>query len=98
MSLQPYVTKRILVLTSDGRILLGTLLSCDQLTNLVLGSTIERIVHGYDDEQQSQQIEHGLYLIRGDNVAVVGEVDVELDGSIDWTTVKGGPIGTCGRD
>lgn len=36
---------------------------------------------------------HGLYLIRGDNVAVVGLVDDELDDSIDWSEVRGAVVG-----
>lgn len=35
----------------------------------------------------------GLYIVRGDNVCVVGLVDEALDASIDWTAVKGAPIG-----
>lgn len=32
-------------------------------------------------------------MVRGDNVVVCGLVDEELDGSIDWTKVKGREIG-----
>ena len=38
-----FVAESIFVLTYDVRTLLGSLLSCDQLTNLVLFDTIERI-------------------------------------------------------
>jgi U6 snRNA-associated Sm-like protein LSm8 len=34
-----------------------------------------------------------LYLIRGDNVALVGLVDEELDESINWEEVRGAVIG-----
>ncbi|KAI9790519.1 MAG: hypothetical protein M1816_005026 [Peltula sp. TS41687] len=93
MSLQTYVSKQVLVLTSDGRTLIGQLLSCDQLTNLVLAQTVERIIRPADDPEESREIEHGLYLIRGDNVAVVGLVDKELDGTIKWSEVRGNVIG-----
>lgn len=83
------VIEKVLVLTVDGRTLLGTLLSTDQLTNLVLLDTIERIIRMPDDPEPSSQIEHGLYLIRGDNVVVCGEVDEKIDGEIDWAKVKG---------
>ncbi|KAI5285191.1 hypothetical protein KEM52_002561 [Ascosphaera acerosa] len=89
MSLSSYVNKRVCVLTVDGRTLVGTLLSTDQLTNLVLQNTIERIIREPDDPEPSTEIEHGLYLIRGDNVVVVGEVDEAVDGQIDWTKVRG---------
>ncbi|KAK0104675.1 hypothetical protein ONS95_004949 [Cadophora gregata] len=93
MSLQGYVNKKVLVLTSDSRTLVGTLLSCDQMTNLVLSQTIERIIRPPDDPEPSSEVPHGLYLIRGDNVAVVGLVNEELDDSIDWLQVRGAVVG-----
>lgn len=83
----------MLVLTTDGRTLTGTLLSCDQLTNLVLGQTIERVIRPPEDEEVSSEASHGLYLIRGENVAVCGLVDEEMDASIDWEKVRGSVIG-----
>lgn len=81
--------EKVLVITVDGRTLLGTLLSTDQLTNLVLSETVERIIRTPDDPEPSSQIEHGLYLIRGDNVVICGEVDETIDSQIDWSKVKG---------
>ena len=46
-----------------------------------------------DDPEPSSEVDHGLYLIRGDNVAVCGLVDEELDASINWEQVKGNVIG-----
>lgn len=93
MSLNHYINNKVLVITADGRTLTGTLLSCDQLTNLVLSRTIERVIRPADDPETSSEVEHGLYLIRGDNVVVLGLVDEELDASIDWTNVRGSVIG-----
>lgn len=81
------------MLTADGRTLTGTLLSCDQLTNLVLNDTIERIIRPIGDPEPSSEVSQGLYLIRGDNVLVCGLVDEGLDGSIDWTKVRGDVVG-----
>ncbi|MCJ1482996.1 hypothetical protein MMC06_003162 [Schaereria dolodes] len=86
-------TEKVLVLTADGRTLTGTLLSCDQLTNLVLNQTIERVIRPPEDEEASVEVSHGLYLIRGENVAVCGLVDEDLDASIDWEKVRGSVIG-----
>ena len=88
------ITEKICVITVDGRTLTGTLLSCDQVTNLVLSSTIERIIRSQDDDEPSSEVGHGLYLIRGDNVVCVGLMDEELDGTIDWSKVRGEVIGT----
>jgi U6 snRNA-associated Sm-like protein LSm8 len=84
-----FTTEKVLILTVDGRTLLGTLLSTDQLTNIVLTNTVERIIRTPDDDEPSAQVEHGLYLIRGDNVVVCGEVDEKIDADIDWSKVKG---------
>ena len=38
------------------------------------------------------QVVLGLYIIRGDNIAVVGELDEELDASLDLTAVRAQPL------
>lgn len=86
--------EKICIITVDSRTLVGTLLSCDQMTNLVLADTWERIIRPADDPEPSSEVQHGLYLIRGDNVALCGLVDEELDASIDWSKVRGEVIGT----
>ena len=86
-------TEKVLVVTADGRTLTGTLLSCDQLTNLVLQNTIERVIRPHDDPEDSEEVPHGLYLIRGENVAICGLLDEQMDGEIDWAKVKGSVIG-----
>lgn len=86
--------EKVLIITVDGRTLTGTLISCDQVTNIVLKDTIERIIRPQDDEEPSAEQPHGLYLVRGDNVVICGLVNEELDGSIDWTKVRGEVIGS----
>lgn len=86
--------EKVLVITVDGRTLVGTLISCDQVTNVVLTDTIERVIRSHDDGEDSTELEHGLFLVRGDNITVCGLVDEEIDKTIDWTKVKGEPIGT----
>lgn len=77
------------MLTVDGRILIGTLFSADNLTNLVLSEAFERIIQTPDSEEDSMVVEHGVYLVRGDNVVVCGEVDDVMDQAIDWSKVRG---------
>ena len=55
----------------------------------VLQNTRERIIRPADDEEPTTEVSHGLYIVRGDNVAVVGLVDEELDESINWSEVRG---------
>lgn len=75
------------MITADGRTLVGDLLSCDQLTNIVLNNTTERIIRPREDPEPSSEVPHGLYLVRGDNITICGLVEEELDASIDWTKV-----------
>ena len=98
MSVQPVripscLTETVLMITADGRTLIGKLLSCDQVTNVVLSETVERVIRSPDDEEPSAEVSHGLYLVRGENVVICGLVDEKLDSQIDWAQVKGSPIG-----
>jgi U6 snRNA-associated Sm-like protein LSm8 len=92
-SLQSFVNKKVTILTSDGRTLTGNLLGHDQTTNLILSSTVERIFSPPDSDDPTTEVEHGLYLIRGDNVAICGLVDEEAESSIDWPQVKAEALG-----
>ena len=78
--------------------MVGTLESCDGSMNLVLSSAIERIIRprvdDAEDDVPSEEVSLGLYIVRGDSVAVCGRVDEEIDESIDWTKVRGEVIGT----
>lgn len=68
------VDKQIMVALRDGRTLIGYLRSIDQYANLLLSSTFERVHVGnkYGD------IPKGIYLIRGENVVLIGEVNTIL--------------------
>ncbi|KAG0029474.1 SM-like, degradation of cytoplasmic mRNAs and positively regulates transcription initiation [Podila clonocystis] len=77
-SLVDCVDKKLLVVLRDGRKLIGILRSFDQFANLVLQDTIERIYVGdaYGD------IPRGIFIIRGENVVLLGEIDLDKeDGS-----------------
>ncbi|KAF7552559.1 hypothetical protein G7046_g7378 [Stylonectria norvegica] len=88
-----YLNKKVLIVTADSRILVGTLAAYDQTTNLVLSNATERIIRTTDDQEPSAVVPLGLYLVRGDNVCSIGLVDEALDDSINWTEVKGSAIG-----
>jgi U6 snRNA-associated Sm-like protein LSm8 len=73
--------------------MVGILLSCDGSMNLVLRDAVERIIRPADEGIASEEVPLGLYIIRGDSVAVCGKVDEELDQSIDWNKVHGEVLG-----
>ncbi|KAG9143288.1 hypothetical protein Leryth_010204 [Lithospermum erythrorhizon] len=74
-SLASYLDKKLLVLLRDGRKLLGTLRSFDQFANAVLEGACDRVIVGelYCD------IPLGLYVIRGENVVLIGELRFPCD-------------------
>lgn len=57
--------KRVLVLSLDGRFLVGDLVGYDRVSNIVLNNCIERI---FGEEEGYVEEELGLYVIRGDAV------------------------------
>ena len=62
----------ILVLTSDARVILGTFVGHDQVQNLILNDALERV---YSEDEDVEAVPLGLYVIRGDNVCLIGEYD-----------------------
>ncbi|XP_061409223.1 U6 snRNA-associated Sm-like protein LSm1 isoform X1 [Lethenteron reissneri] len=64
-----------LVLLRDGRTLIGFLRSIDQFANLVLHQTIERIHVG----KRYGDIPRGIFVVRGENVVLLGEIDADKE-------------------
>lgn len=82
-SLLEQIDKRVLVLLRDGRSLFGILRSIDQFANLVLHLTIERIYIG----NEYGEIDRGVFLIRGENVVLCGEINDDEDHPPGFTKV-----------
>ncbi|KAI9836130.1 MAG: SM-like, degradation of cytoplasmic mRNAs and positively regulates transcription initiation [Thelocarpon superellum] len=62
----------------DGRKLIGVLRSWDQFANLVLQDTVERIFI----QRVFADIPRGVFLVRGENVLLLGEIDLDKDDDI----------------
>ncbi|XP_060525845.1 U6 snRNA-associated Sm-like protein LSm1 [Cylas formicarius] len=75
--------KKLMVLLRDGRTLIGYLRSVDQFANLVLHRTIERIHVG----KEYGDIPRGVFIVRGENVVLLGEIDPEREDSLPLTEV-----------
>ncbi|KAL7623883.1 hypothetical protein AAE478_005439 [Parahypoxylon ruwenzoriense] len=77
--------KKLLVCLRDGRKLTGILRSWDQFANLVLQSTVERVFATTSDPSDPQpkglygDKQHGIFLVRGENVLLLGEIDLDKD-------------------
>lgn len=78
------VDRKIFVLLRDGRNLFGILRTFDQFANVVLQDTVERIYLNskndnlqIDKPQRYGEINHGVFMIRGENVVMLGELDID---------------------
>lgn len=83
-SLLEELDKKLLVFLRDGRTLIGYLRSIDQFANLVLHQTVERIHVG----RQYGDIPRGVFVIRGDNVVLLGEIDEDKEKDADLEEVS----------
>lgn len=79
-----FLNKLVHVVTNDGRVVTGYLLGFDQVSNLVMNRCVERI---FSVEQGVEFVERGVHVLRGDNVATVGEVEEAKDKAINWSEV-----------
>lgn len=80
-SLVEQLDRRIMVVLRDGRHLVGVLRSFDQFSNMVLEETSERRVLLVKKDKETicyyTDIQLGLYLVRGDSMVLLGEVETE---------------------
>lgn len=64
-----YLTQQVMLLTQDGRLLLGVLQGFDNMGSVILSNTIERIFNAVDEGEEGggvEEVELGLYVLRGD--------------------------------
>ncbi|EGR27754.1 U6 snRNA-associated SM protein LSM8, putative [Ichthyophthirius multifiliis] len=87
--LEKLLFKKVQIVTSDGRILVGILKGLDQALNSVLSECTERV---YSLEQGVQFNKIGLYVLRGDNVCLIGELDEDIEQNIAYENVKCAPL------
>ncbi|XP_043263145.1 U6 snRNA-associated Sm-like protein LSm1 [Colletes latitarsis] len=83
-SLLEELDKKLMVLLRDGRTLIGYLRSVDQFANIVLHRTIERIHVG----REYGDIQRGIFIVRGENVVLLGEIDREKQRDLPLTKVS----------
>ncbi|XP_075003277.1 LSM8 homolog, U6 small nuclear RNA associated isoform X2 [Calonectris borealis] len=79
-ALENYINRTVAVITSDGRMIVGTLKGFDQTINLILDESHERV---FSSSQGVEQVVLGLYIVRGDNV------DLGVKGQVLTSTGKG---------
>ncbi|KXJ78262.1 U6 snRNA-associated Sm-like protein LSm8 [Aedes albopictus] len=87
--LESYVNTTVSIITADGRNFVGTLKGFDQTINIILDESHERV---YSMNTGIEQVVLGLHIIRGDNVAVIGQLDESIDSKLDFSTIRGMPL------
>ena len=76
----------------DGRKLIGVLRSWDQFANLVLTTTLERYFvtsPAPESRRLFADIPRGTYLVRGENVLLLGEIDLDRDDDVPEGFIEG---------
>ncbi|KAI0052162.1 Sm-like ribonucleoprotein [Auriscalpium vulgare] len=84
-SLQGYVDRRVLLVLQDGRAIVGVLAGYDQKSNVVLSDSKERV---YSLDEGVEEVPLGLYLVKGDMIILIGEIDEDIDRSTDLATIR----------
>ncbi|XP_066144112.1 U6 snRNA-associated Sm-like protein LSm8 [Euwallacea fornicatus] len=87
--LDSFVNHTVSIITSDGRNFIGTLKGYDQTINIILDESHERV---YSTTTGVEQVMLGLHIIRGDNVAIIGQIDEEVDNRLNLTNIKAEPL------
>ncbi|KAJ1678666.1 hypothetical protein EV182_003585 [Spiromyces aspiralis] len=87
--LSSYVGTKVLIITNDGRVIVGTLSGFDYSTNVIVEKCQERI---FSTDEPVEVVELGLYLIRGDDISVIGRIDGEKDAALDLEKLRGHSI------
>jgi len=87
--LESFVNHTVSIITADGRNFIGTLKGFDQTINLILDESHERV---YSSTSGIAQVVLGLHIIRGDNVAIVGQIDESIDSRLDLASIKAEPL------
>eukprot|EP00775_Hariotina_reticulata_P003045 gene3045-3326_t len=74
---------------STGLAHMGILRGYDQTTNVILEDCCELV---FSTQSGVQLAELGLQVIRGDNIAVIGEVDEEVYDTLDLDSLRAAPL------
>jgi U6 snRNA-associated Sm-like protein LSm8 len=89
MDLIGFLERPVMVLLSDGRLLVGVCKGFDPHANLVLSHSHERL---FQDKMPVRVVDVGSVVVRGECVAVVGELDGERDGGVEWGGMMLAPL------
>ncbi|OWB77641.1 hypothetical protein B5S32_g1815 [[Candida] boidinii] len=72
------VDRKVFCLLRDGRTIVGILRTFDQFANLVIHDGIQRI-YLQEEGKYAESDKPEIYLIRGENVVMLGELDIDKE-------------------
>ncbi|OBZ67467.1 U6 snRNA-associated Sm-like protein LSm8 [Grifola frondosa] len=67
----------------------GVMAGFDQKSNVVLSDSKERV---YSMDEGVEEIPLGLYLVKGDQIVLIGELDEAADQAVDLSTIRAEPL------
>ncbi|PWN54194.1 hypothetical protein IE53DRAFT_404246 [Violaceomyces palustris] len=88
-ALQGYSDQQVLLITQDGRVIVGTLSGSDSQGNVILSESVERI---FSLDAGVEEVPLGLYIVKGDSIALVGDLDQEKDRQMDLSQIRAEPV------
>mmetsp|Transcript_8600 Transcript_8600/g.11367 ORF Transcript_8600/g.11367 Transcript_8600/m.11367 type:complete len:104 (+) Transcript_8600:380-691(+) len=72
----------MLVVLRDGKHIIGTMISYDQFSNLILQDAAERRVVIANGICYYSDIPLGLYIVRGDSTVLMGQIDSMTEANV----------------
>jgi len=87
-SLAEELDTKTMVQLRDGRKIIGMMRSFDQFANIVLEQAVERIIV----DQRYADVPLGLYVIRGENVVLLGQIDEAKEAHTTTTLLTEAPV------
>lgn len=73
-----FVDRKVSAILLDGRVIIGVLRTFDQFGNLVIHDGVERIFLTDKKQYAESQIQQ-IYVIRGENVLMMGDLDIDTE-------------------
>ncbi|WFD30484.1 snRNP Sm proteins [Malassezia sp. CBS 17886] len=88
-ALQGYLEQQVLLVTQDGRIIVGALRGYDAVGSVILSGCVERI---FSTDAGVEEVPLGVYVVRGDSISLMGDLDMEKDRAVNLAAVVAEPI------
>ncbi|CAO3682446.1 unnamed protein product [Umbelopsis vinacea] len=86
--LNSFLDKVVSVITLDGRVIVGTARGFDSSGNVILEKCHERVFSA----EGTEIVPLGLYVIRGDSVSIIGQIDTDAEAEMSIEELRAEPL------